>query len=102
MAAESQTHLTPRDVEPYHALAKQAIDSIPTSVGSWSATPEKVPPEAIKLLRPNDIRSLSYVDNNAASPRWYDRWANLLVDQCKDAGDMLGHWPPNCYVYSGD
>jgi hypothetical protein len=101
MVAESSTRLTPRDAEPYHARAKAAIDSIPTRVGSWSASPEKVPAEAIQLLRPNDIRCLKYVDNNESDPRWFDRWASLLVDQCKDARDMDGHWPPNCYVNSG-
>ncbi len=102
MVAENQSRLTPRDAEPYHAMAKRAIDSIPTSVGSWSSVPEKVPDEAIQLLRPNDIRCLRYVDNVLTSPRWYDRWASLLVDQCKDARDMEGHWPPNCYVNSGE
>lgn len=102
MTAENQHRLTPRNVEPFHAAAKQAIDDIPTSIGSWSASPEKVPAEAIKLLRPNDIRCLLYEDNNVSIPRWYDRKASLLVDQCKDARDMYGHWPPNCYVNSGE
>jgi len=104
MTAESQNRLTPNDPGPtsYHTLAKEAIDSIPTVIGSWSATAEIVPPEAIKLLRPNDIRCLRYVDNNLTAPQWYDRWATLLVDQCKDARDMDGHYPPNCYVNSGE
>lgn len=102
MAAESSTRITAHNAEPYHLRAKAAIDSIPTRIGSWSASPEKVPAEAIKLLRPNDIRCLRYVDNNESDPRWFDRWASLLVDQCKDARDMDGHWPPNCYVNSGE
>jgi hypothetical protein len=104
MFGESQTRLSPTDAGPtrYHAEAKEAIDSFPTVIGSWSATPESVPPEAIKLLRPNDIRCLRYVDDNLSAPQWYDRWAILLVDQCKDARDMDGHYPPNCYVNSGE
>jgi hypothetical protein len=102
MFTEAHYRLTPRDAEPYHALAKEAIDTIPTVIGTWTATPEAIPPEAIKLLRPNDIRCLRYVDNNLSAPQWYDRWAILLVDQCKDARDMGGHYPPNCYVNSGE
>jgi hypothetical protein len=102
MIAEKATHKTPADAEPYHARAKLAIESIPTSIGTWTAKPETVPREAIKLLRPNVIRSLKYSDNDVSQPRWYDRWASLLVDQCRDARDMNGHYPPVCYVNSGE
>jgi hypothetical protein len=102
MVVQNTTHLTPSDVEPYHARAKVAVESIPTKIGSWTAKPEKVPREAIKLLRPNVIRSWKYSDNDVSQSRWYDRWASLLVDQCRDARDMNGHYPPNCYVNSGE
>jgi hypothetical protein len=102
MVAEHQTRVTPRDAGPYHARAKTAIESIPRQVGSWSATKIKEPQEAISLLRPNDILCLQYVDNDTTQARWYDRTATLLVVQCKDARDMNGHWPPNCYVNSGE
>jgi hypothetical protein len=102
MIAENRTHITPADVEPYHARAKAAIASIPTTIGSWTAKPETVPREAIKLLRPNIILSLRYSDNDVSHARWYDRWAGLLVDQCRDARDMNGHYPPICYVNSGE
>jgi Protein of unknown function (DUF3485) len=100
--AESQTRLKPADAEPYHARAKAAIESIPRQIGSWSANPVKEPQEAISLLRPNDILCLQYVDNDQSQPRWYERTATVLVVQCKDAADMNGHWPPNCYVNSGE
>jgi hypothetical protein len=102
MIAENHTHITPAKAETYHAQAKAAIESIPTTIGSWTAKRETVPREAIKLLRPNIIRSWKYSDNDVSQPRWYDRWASLLVDQCRDARDMNGHWPPNCYVNSGE
>ncbi len=102
MIGESATRITPSDAEPYHMRAKAAVESIPTRIGTWSAVPEKVPPEAIKLLRPNVICSWRYSDNDTTSPRWYERTAGLLVDQCRDARDMNGHWPPNCYVNSGE
>jgi hypothetical protein len=101
MVAESGTRITPADAGPYHARAKEALESIPMQIGSWSGQEEKIAPEAIRLLHPNFIREWKFSDN-APSPRWYDRWASLLVDQCSDAGDMNGHWPPNCYVNSGE
>ena len=105
MAVESARRITPTNAAPYHAAAKRAIESIPTHIGSWTATRYAVPVEATKLLKPNEIRCLKYVDNDvnpSTNPRWYDRWATLLVDQCRDARDMNGHWPPNCYVNSGE
>jgi len=102
MAAETAaTRAVPADAEQYHAAAKAAVESIPTRVGSWSAQPETIPREAIALLKPNVIRCLKYADNDATAPRAQDRWASLLVDQCRDARDMNGHWPPNCYVNDG-
>jgi hypothetical protein len=102
MAAETAgTRSVPPDAEPYHVAAKAAVDSIPTRIGSWSARPESIPREAIALLKPNVIRCLKYVDNDATQPRSELRWASLLIDQCRDARDMSGHWPPNCYVNSG-
>ena len=102
MAAETAgTRATPAGVDDYHAAAKAAVDAIPTRVGTWSARPEAIPREAIALLKPNVIRCLKYVDNDLTAPRSELRWASLLVDQCRDARDMSGHWPPNCYVNSG-
>jgi hypothetical protein len=103
MVAESNTRITPADAGPYHARAREALRSIPMQIGSWSGkeeTDETVPKQAIALLHPNFIGAWKYSDN-APNPRWYDRWASVLVDQCSDAGDMNGHWPPNCYVNSG-
>src|ERR1700722_12212163 len=102
MIAENATHITPANAGPYHAAARLAVESIPTKIGSWSRKDEKIPREAIKLLRPNVICCWKYSDNDVSHPRWYDRWASLLVDQCRDARDMNGHWPPNCYVNSGE
>ncbi len=102
MVAESSSRVTPTDAEGYHRRAKTAIESIPTHIGSWSASREKVPHEALTILRPNAIACWKYVDSDTTGPRGYDRWASLLVDQCKEAGDMSGHYPPNCYCNSGE
>ncbi len=102
MAVESaSTRAVPPGVDAYHDAARAAVESIPTRVEVWSARPEAIPREAIALLKPNVIRCLKYADNDATDPRAQDRWASLLVDQCRDARDMAGHWPPNCYVNGG-
>jgi hypothetical protein len=101
MTAERWTWVTPVSAESYHTRAKAAVESIPTRIGSWLAVPEPIPREALALLRPNVIQCWRYLDTDQSNPRRYDRWAILLVDQCKDARDMNGHWPPNCYVNSG-
>jgi len=102
MVAESSSRVTPTDAEGYHRRAKAAVESIPMHIGTWSARDETIPREALTILRPNVIRCWKYVDNDTTKPRYYDRWASLLVDQCKEASDMSGHWPRNCYLSSGE
>ena len=102
MAVETTaTRVAPSDADVYHHAAKRAVESIPTRIGTFSARIEKQPREAIALLKPNVILCLKYADSDSTNPRWQDRWASLLVDQCRDARDMNGHWPPNCYPNSG-
>lgn len=102
MVAESASRVTPTDARSYHQRAKIAVEGIPTQVGSWSAVKQTMPREALAILRPNVIRCMKYSDSDTSNPRCYDRWASLLVDQCKEASDMSGHYPPNCYGNSGE
>jgi hypothetical protein len=101
MVAESASRVTPRDAESYHKRAKLAVESIPTRIGSFIGRDEPIPREALVILKPNVIRCWKYQDSDTSNPRCYDRWASLLVDQCKEARDMSGHYPPNCYRNSG-
>lgn len=103
IVAEKQSYITPRDAEPYHRRAKEAIESFPytDTVGYWTGSDEKVPEAAIKLLRPNAILSRLYVDNTPQMSSRMDRRANLLIVQCRDSRDMLGHYPPVCYPAHG-
>jgi hypothetical protein len=81
--------------EAYHQLIRQEAESLPIHIGTWLGAETPVPPSAVKLLRPNVIISRGYQD--VLSGR---RVAVLLV-HCKDARDLLGHWPPVCYVGQG-
>jgi hypothetical protein len=103
IVAEQGTHLKPVDVEPYHTRAKVAIDQIPYVIGSWTGDDEEVPPAAQKLLRPNAILSRRYVEQTAGDAARADdrRSAQILIVQCRDSRDMVGHYPPICYRSRG-
>jgi hypothetical protein len=106
IVSEQRTHLKPADVEPYHAAAKSAVQSVPYVVGYWTGSDEEITPAAQKLLRPNAILSRLYSDNSPASasaePHAPQRTVHLLIVQCRDTRDMLGHYPPVCYRSQGD
>lgn len=96
MWAEARTRVQPADAEPYHRRAKEAIAALPYQIGGWVGRDEEIPPAAVKLLRPNYMVSRTYVD-----PLHVARSASLLIVQCKDSRDMLGHYPPICYPAHG-
>ncbi|MBA3272925.1 MAG: exosortase-associated EpsI family protein [Chthoniobacterales bacterium] len=91
----------PEKVEPYHVAAKAAVESVPYVVGYWNGRDQEVTTAAQRLLRPNAILSRSYVEKHPGDSRQYDRTASLLIVQCGDARDMLGHYPPICYRTNG-
>jgi hypothetical protein len=100
--AERRTHLKPTDVEPYHARAKAAVDQVPYFIGTWTGQDDEIPVAAQKLLRPNAILNRRFVDS--APPldgRSAYRFASLLIVQCRDSRDMVGHYPPICYRAHG-
>lgn len=99
MVAEQRTHIKPADVEPYHARARAAIEAVPYVIGYWTGKDDDIPPAAQKLLRPNAILSRTYIDTqpSARGPRV----ASLLIVQCRDSRDMVGHYPPICYRAQG-
>ncbi len=101
IVAEQRTHLKPRDVEPYHARAKAAVDGVPYLIGSWTGQDEPIQPAAQRLLRPNAILSRRYVDNSPVDFRTEHSAASLLIVQCRDSRDMVGHYPPICYRAHG-
>lgn len=97
MAMENSTHIKPQNVEAFHDEAREALDQVPYVIGSWVGRDEAVPTEAVKLLRPNRIISRTYVDVADVNRR-----ASLLIVQCRDSRDMMGHYPPICYPGQGE
>lgn len=81
---------------PFHAKVGKEILDLPTTLGNWTLA-EKVepPPAAQQLLRPNALTAR--IMRNSAT----GKQATLIVVQCRDARDMAGHYPPNCYPAHG-
>src|SRR3954447_12683500 len=102
IVAEQKTHLAPKDAEPYHARAKAALESIPSSQGLWTSTTKELPAAAVKLLRPNASFCRTYRLREAGSQQWWQRYTvDALIVQCRDSRDMVGHYPESCYPQSG-
>ncbi len=85
----------PEDAEAYHEQVRAIRDAAPLDFGPWEGRTIDLPASAVQLLKPNAILSRSFVDSTAR------RRAEFMVVQCKDARDLSGHWPPNCYKTSG-
>ena len=79
----------------HHARVRQAIESIPYHIDGWVGTDVPPRPAAVRMLRPNVIVQRSY--RNLIS----NRRVTLLLVHCTDARDLLGHYPPVCYVAHG-
>ncbi len=94
---EQRRHIKPADVEPYHARAKAAMDAVPYVIGEWTGRDDEITPAAQKLLRPNAILNRAY----QTPPGRFHREASLLIVQCRDSRDMVGHFPPICYRAHG-
>lgn len=95
MADKVMFHLPPDDASPYHARVREAAEQLPYNIGPWLGTDSPVPPTAVELLRPNVIVSRQYQDVRTG------RTASLLIVQCEDARDLIGHYPPVCYPAHG-
>jgi hypothetical protein len=101
MVAEARTRVKAGDAEPFHRRAAAAIAAIePRLLASrWQIEEIPVPKAATDLLHPNALLSLT-LHERLANGR--DVVGNLLIVQCKDAGDMQGHYPKNCYPANGE
>lgn len=86
---------TPGDAEPYHTAIRAATLEPATAFDGWQSVPIELPEAARELLKLNAsvCRSFLHADRNLAG--------EFLLVQCKDARDLSGHWPPNCYKANG-
>ena len=82
------------DAAPFHQRIAKAYAALPLQIGKWVGREEEVPTPAVNLLRPTIILSRRYdsIDH---------RSCHVLIVHCRDARDLVGHFPPVCYPASG-
>ena len=80
---------------PYHERVREVAGAVPVTFGDWLGVDVPVPQGAVALLKPNVIISRRYDEIGTG------RRVTLLVVQCRDARDILGHFPPVCYPGQG-
>lgn len=88
-------HQPPADATFYHQRIRQAAENFPWSFGKWMGREVPVPTSAVSMLMPNVIISRRYDEMGTS------RHVSLLLVQCTDARDILGHFPPVCYANQG-
>jgi len=85
----------PSEVEAHHARAARIAEALPLDLGPWRGTEGEVISAAVSLLNPNFILSRQYRNEETGEA------ASFLLVHCKDARDLVGHYPPNCYPAHG-
>lgn len=90
-------HQPPQDATAYHAKVEAAKKQFPYNAGPWigTNTESEVPEAAVKLLRTPVIVSRRYQNIRTG------KTASLLIVHCRDARDLIGHYPPVCYPAHG-
>lgn len=83
------------DAAPYHRQVREEASRIPVHFGDWLGVDVPVPQGAVNLLKPNVLISRRYQEMDSG------RTVTLLLVQCTDARDLLGHYPPVCYAGQG-
>ena len=107
IAAQKSTHVQPKDAAAYHARAKDEIEKFNYTIGNtesgiWVGQDIEPTTAAVRLLRPNKIFSRRYTDTSARGDRYVSGMCDVLIVQCRDSRDMVGHYPENCYPNSGE
>tara|TARA_A100001391_G_C5059014_1_gene275527 strand:+ start:1125 stop:1817 length:693 start_codon:yes stop_codon:yes gene_type:complete len=82
-------------VDGYHERIAQILNEIPIEFDGWVGQQVPLPQSAIQLLDPNALVARHFINQEKGVS------ATLLVVQCRDARDMAGHYPPQCYPASG-
>lgn len=83
------------DATPYHAYVRAVADQVPTIIGDWVGTDVPMPAAAMSILKPNVMISRHFVNLRTGDE------ASVLLVQCVDRRDLLGHYPPVCYPGQG-
>ena len=95
VALERGLRPRPDDAEGYHTAVRQAVEAVPRKIDSWVGQDTEVQQGAKALLKPNALLSRHY-ENRATGQA-----VEFMIVHCRQAGDMAGHYPPNCYPNTG-
>jgi hypothetical protein len=71
-------------------------------MGPWVGKERAPQSAAIEVLQPNAIRNIEFTDPRVGALRQPENRISLSIVQVRRIGDMLGHFPPNCYPAFGD
>ena len=85
----------PADADAYHQRVQQAIMDMPDRMGPYRLRDREIPPAAFDLLRANEARARQLIAPDGRPV------GTVLVVHCRDAHDLLGHYPPVCYPANG-
>lgn len=95
VAATRMNRPGPEDAEAYHDRVREAVAEMPDRIGPYEAEDRELPAAAYDLLKPNATRARALRGDDGRLA------GSLLVVHCKDARDLLGHYPPVCYPAHG-
>lgn len=93
--ATDAMHLRPSDVGDYHERVAAALKDVPYAVGDWIARDVPVPTQATDMLKPNALLSRQYLNTRTGQR------VSVLVVHTREARDLIGHYPPECYPANG-
>ena len=94
-ALHKASYPTADDAQSYHNGVKELVATVPIEIDDWVGQEVPIRSGALALLKPNVILSRRYRHRETG------QYVEFLLVQCRDARDMLGHFPPVCYPSSG-
>ncbi len=83
------------DKSAFHAAVAERVRMYPARIADWTGVETPLPAAAQQLLRPNVQFARRFTQESTG------RRVNVLLIHCRDARDMSGHYPPNCYPANG-
>ncbi len=94
----------PAEATAFHAHVRDAVANVPSTVvagadGVLVAEDVPLPPAAVAMLEPNATLSKRF--RRVGGGPDLAGWAQFLIIHCRDARDLQGHYPPNCYPGRG-
>lgn len=102
---DAQTERGRNTAPEYHQRISEVADEIPYLIedqelgGRWVGEPVPVPYEAIEILRPNVIQSVRFFHEVGGVRD--GRTFGIMLVHCRDARELIGHYPPICYPSQG-